>query len=85
MDDFAEKVRRVTGMTMDELAWWGEREEFERQEYARAAGSCCSAGVVAAPDPCPWHPDHRQPTAGAIAGYLAERRITGRLDERNPK
>lgn len=55
MSEFNRKAEAAAGMSWDEIQWWAEREEFERQQYAKERGHCCWAGGVASPDPCPWH------------------------------
>ncbi|MEU0078526.1 hypothetical protein ABZY58_11570 [Micromonospora tulbaghiae] len=52
---FRMRAEMVTGMRWDEIMWWGERVEFEQQQYAKDRGHCCWAGMVGAPEPCPWH------------------------------
>jgi hypothetical protein len=55
-DDWRADVARELGMSWAEIEWFGSREEFERQQYAKDRGHCCAAGMTAAPGPCVWHP-----------------------------
>ena len=44
-------------MTWAEVeATWDQLGAVGRQQYAGEKGYCCWAGMIAWPEPCPWHP-----------------------------
>jgi hypothetical protein len=54
---------------MDRL---GDIEHSERQRWVRWAArhGCCKAGIVAAPDPCPWHDGEGEPMRDQLKGAV---------------
>lgn len=58
---FEERVELVTGLPYADAILIAEEQERLQLERLQGAGFCCEAGAVAAPDRCPWHPEHDNP------------------------